>query len=87
MTKKAKGTQERSTFEATVDSIDEGIAVLDAGDGRTVRLPSALLPPGATEGARLSVALTLTPGATARAKDQLRALQASARPTPDTTDL
>lgn len=64
------------TVTVTVDAISEGIAVLETPSG-TIRLPAALLPDGAAEGTKLTLALSVDPGATARAQDEIRALRAS----------
>lgn len=81
------------TVTVTVDALADGIAVLETPSG-TVRLPAALLPEGAVEGTRLTLALSVDPGATAEARDEIRALRASMTrgpgtgpPDPDVTEI
>ena len=59
---------------ATVDSVSEGVAVLDTPEG-AVRIPAALLPEGAKEGTRLTIALRVDPDATAAAKEEIREIR------------
>lgn len=77
------------TTSVTVDSISEGIAVLDTPAG-AVRIPVALLPEGTVEGTRLTLALSLDPTKTAQAREDIRTLRESmtkGRPDPGITEI
>lgn len=76
-------------IEVTVDSIADGVVVLDSGAG-SWRLPVAAMPEGTREGDRLRVTLARDPDATRRAKDEIRALRrkmTGGKPPPDVTEL
>ncbi len=73
----------------TVDSISEGIAVLDTPHG-PVRMPAALLPKGTKEGTRLLLSLQPDPEGEARAREDVRRLRKELggdREPPDVTEL
>ena len=73
----------------TVDSIADGVAVLETPAG-VIRIPVALLPAGTAEGTKLTLTLSVDPGATAQAREDIRALRESmtrGRPDPDVTDI
>ncbi len=63
-------------MKATVDRIDEGIAVLISRDDDTLqfRIPAALLPPGCREGDILSVTFERDDAATREAKTRVAGL-------------
>ncbi len=63
------------TTRAFVDAVEEGIATLLVGE-RTVRVPAALLPDGAGEGAwvEITVAVVDAPDETRAAEAKRRAL-------------
>ena len=63
-------------MKATVDRIDEGIAVLiDREDeNRKFSVPASLLPPGCREGDILTVSFELDEKATAEAKKKISGL-------------
>jgi len=60
--------------QATIDSIDEGIAVLITSDTEPARLilPARLLPPGSREGDVVSIAITADGAATDTAGERIR---------------
>lgn len=64
-------------MELTIDRIEEGIAILIGREDETIRvtIPVAHLPPTSREGDILTMTLVPDPGATARARDRVRALQ------------
>jgi hypothetical protein len=63
-------------MKATIDSIEEGIAVLILVTEEPVRItvPVSLLPPGAKEGDAVSIAIDRDEGATATSKDGVTSL-------------
>jgi len=75
--------------KVVVDSISEGIAVLDSEAG-TIRVPAALLPKGAREGSHLTLSFALDPAGEAEAKEDVRRLRKKLggdREPPDVTEL
>lgn len=77
------------TLEATVDSISEGVAVLDSPEG-VIRLPANALPDGTREGDRVRMTLSRDADATRRAKDEIRDLRRAmtgGKEPPDVTEL
>jgi hypothetical protein len=63
-------------MKATIDRIDESIAVLISTDKEPVRMtvPVSLLPPGAKEGDIVNIAIDRDEGATATSKDRVLSL-------------
>ncbi|MDD1689864.1 MAG: DUF3006 domain-containing protein [Methanoregula sp.] len=63
-------------MRATIDRIDEGIAVMipREGDARPFRLPISLLPPGCHEGDLVTVTIERDETATAEAKERVAGL-------------
>ena len=63
-------------MKATIDRIEEGIAVLISTDEEQVltTVPVSLLPPGAKEGDALSIAIDRDDGATASSKDRISSM-------------
>ena len=63
-------------MKATIDRIEEGIAVLICTDKEPVRMtiPVSLLPPGAKEGDAIIIAIDLDDGATAASKDRVSSI-------------
>lgn len=77
------------SVSAGVDSIADGIAVLDTPAG-PVRMPAALLPEGTAEGTRVTLTLSADPDGTARTRDEIREIRkrmGAGDPGPDVTDL
>jgi hypothetical protein len=62
--------QDESTFQASLDQVEEGLAVLLLREDESVRftLPRALLPPGAREGDILEVVIRRDVAATEEAR-------------------
>lgn len=60
--------------QATIDRIDEGVAVLITRNGEPARLtlPARLLPPGSREGDIVSIAITADGAATEAARERVR---------------
>ncbi|MCK9630828.1 MAG: DUF3006 domain-containing protein [Methanoregula sp.] len=60
-------------MRATVDQIDEGIAVMvpREGDARPFHLPVSFLPPGCREGDIVTVTIVRDDAATAEAKERV----------------
>ena len=63
-------------MKATIDRIEEGIAVLISAEEEPVRItiPVSLLPPGAKEGDAVCIAIDRDDGATAASKDRVSSL-------------
>ena len=63
-------------MKATIDRIEEDIAVLISTDKVPVRMtvPVSLLPPGAKEGDIVSIAIERDEGVTASSKDRVSSL-------------
>jgi hypothetical protein len=63
-------------MNATIDRIEEGIAVLIIADGDPVRLtvPASLLPPGVREGDSVTLRIDRDDGATETSKDRVSTL-------------
>jgi len=63
-------------MKATIDRIEEGIAVLISTDKEPVRMTVqvSLLPPGAKEGDIVNIAIDSDEGATAASKDRVSSL-------------
>lgn len=63
-------------MKATIDRIEEGIAVLISADGDPVRLtvPVSLLPPGVNEGDSVTIRIDRDDGATKTSKDRVSTL-------------
>lgn len=63
-------------MKATIDRIEEGVAVLISTDKEPVRMtvPVSVLPPGAKEGDIVSIAIDREEGATAASKDRVSSL-------------
>lgn len=63
-------------MRATIDRIDEGIAVMipREGDARPFHLPVSLLPPGCREGDIVTVTIEWDEAATAEAKERVAGL-------------
>jgi hypothetical protein len=63
-------------MKATIDRIEEGIAVLISIEEEPVRLtvPVSLLPRGAKEGDAVSIAIDYDEGTTAASKDRVSSL-------------
>ncbi len=61
-------------MQATIDRIDEGIAILITHDAEPARLalPVRLLPPGSREGDIVSIVITTDAPATDAAKERVR---------------
>jgi len=60
---------------ATIDRLEEGLAVLAFDDGTVGSLPVSQLPAGAREGDRLKVSMELDPAATAAAKERVEKIR------------
>ena len=60
---------------ATIDGIDEGLALLLFDDGTPVVLPASVLPPGAREGDRVTLTIAVDPAATAAAKGRVEKIR------------
>lgn len=69
----------------TIDRIEDDVAVLDLGDGRTVDVPLALLPDGCQEGDGLS--FVRRPVDPAEAEARLARLKAKTPQGPGSFDL
>lgn len=65
--------QDESTFQASLDQVEEGLAVLLLREDESVRftLPASLLPEGAREGDILEVAVRRDVTATGEARRQV----------------
>jgi hypothetical protein len=63
------------SIRATIDRIEEGIAVLVTDDGFRWHLSSQLLPEGSSEGEVLEVRFMRDPGETTRRTEAVRDLQ------------
>ncbi|MDP3396215.1 MAG: DUF3006 domain-containing protein [Methanoregula sp.] len=63
-------------MKATIDRIEEGVAVLISTDKEPVRMtvPVSVLPPGAKEGDIVSIAIDRDEGTTAASKDRVSSL-------------
>ncbi|MEI7855945.1 MAG: DUF3006 domain-containing protein [Methanomicrobiales archaeon] len=63
-------------MKATIDRIEEGIAVLISAEEEPVRMtvPVSLLPPGAREGDMVTIHVDRDEGATAASKDRVSSL-------------
>ena len=63
-------------MKATIDRIEEGIAVLISAEEEPVcmTVPVSLLPPGAKEGDAVSIAIDRDEGATAASKDRVSSM-------------
>ena len=63
-------------MKATIDRIEEGIAVLISAEEEPVRItiPVSLLPPGAKEGDTVTIGIDRDEGATAASKDRVSSL-------------
>jgi len=63
-------------MKATIDRIEEGVAVLISTEEEPVRMtvPVSLLPPGVKEGDVLSIAIERDEGATAASKDRVSSM-------------
>ena len=63
-------------MKATIDRIEEGVAVLISTEEEQVRMtvPVSLLPPGVKEGDVLSIAIERDEGATAASKDRVSSM-------------
>ena len=63
-------------MKATIDRIEEGIAVLISTEEEPVRMtvPVSLLPPGAKEGDIVSIAIDRDEGATAASKNRVSSM-------------
>ena len=63
-------------MKATIDRIEEGVAVLISTEEEPVNLtiPVSLLPPGVKEGDALSIAIDRDDGATASSKDRVSSM-------------
>ena len=63
-------------MKATIDRIEEGLAVLISADGDPVRLtvPVSLLPPGVNEGDSVTIRIDRDDGATKTSKDRVSTL-------------
>lgn len=59
-------------MKVTIDRITDGIALVEYADGKTEKLPAALLPEGAQEGDILE--LTLLPQERKQQKERVQAL-------------
>ena len=77
------------TVTATVDSIAEGVAVLDSPQG-TLRVPAALLPAGTREGDKVTLSLARDEKATKAGRDEIgdiRKRMTGGKKSTDVTDL
>lgn len=63
-------------MKATIDRIEEGIAVLISAEEEAVRMtvPVSLLPPGAKEGDMVTIGIDRDEGATAQSKNRISSL-------------
>ncbi|MDP2796447.1 MAG: DUF3006 domain-containing protein [Methanoregula sp.] len=63
-------------MKASIDRIEEGIAVLISAEAEPVRMtiPVSLLPPGAKEGDIVIIGIDRDEGATAASKDRVTSL-------------
>ncbi|MDO8872864.1 MAG: DUF3006 domain-containing protein [Methanoregula sp.] len=63
-------------MKASIDRIEEGIAVLISAEAEPVRMtiPVSLLPPGAKEGDIVIIGIERDEGATAASKDRVTSL-------------
>ena len=63
-------------MKATIDRIEEGVAVLISIEEEPARMtvPVSLLPPGAKEGDAITIAIDRDEGATAASKDRVSSL-------------